>query len=356
MGELGTGDSEDRTFYTKVTISNEPCSVTMIARGSSHTLIVTNTGKCYGVGNNNSYQLGLSESTLYNAFSLIPLPFEPKNITQIACGGEHTLILTIDGKCYSAGSYKGSGHDNDKFTEVEIPHLKGTRIEQIACGDSSSFMLTNEGACYRSSLSQNNPGFNLISNLQPGETVKQIFARYCRAYLFSSTGKCYSIDDQDELLTIEGLPNGFEVTHVALGYSNIFALNSAGDCYVYGTNPYVELGLAPNCRRADKFTKVNFQSKVKQVVCSVRHTVILDENGHCYVSGDNEWGQLGLGFQRGCQSFTHVAMGIKRILACGISYTVLERKDGEYFDSGMYNPNNMQFCKDTFSRVQGSDS
>jgi alpha-tubulin suppressor-like RCC1 family protein len=86
----------------------------------------------------------------------------------------------------------------------------------------------------------------------------------------------------------------------------------------------------------------------------MEHSVILGKDGCCYVSGSNEWGQLGFPRQvENCTFFTDVISDIECIVACGHSYTVLKTNEGKYIDSGTYDSNNPQFGKYKFSPAKG---
>jgi alpha-tubulin suppressor-like RCC1 family protein len=81
--------------------------VTQIAAGSGDSLAVTSTGQLYAFGTNYHGQLGSatnSGKTLPNPTpTQVSLPGETGTISQIAAGGNHSLVLTSSGQLYAFG-------------------------------------------------------------------------------------------------------------------------------------------------------------------------------------------------------------------------------------------------------------
>merc|ERR1711871_552019 len=124
-GQLGLGDCQTRTYPTEVPLDKFfKCSkksvnfkssktvVKKVATGSSHTLLLMSDGILYATGAANCGQIGtLGQSTG------IPAEIEKftklcENIQDIACGAEHSLYCTSDGKLFSCGhpNYGVLGH------------------------------------------------------------------------------------------------------------------------------------------------------------------------------------------------------------------------------------------------------
>jgi alpha-tubulin suppressor-like RCC1 family protein len=73
------------------------------------------------------------------------------NICQISCGGSHTLLLNKDGNVFSYGSknkYGQLGH-GDEVTVEEPTQIKGVKdIVSMACGDNHSLLISKDGDVY----------------------------------------------------------------------------------------------------------------------------------------------------------------------------------------------------------------
>jgi alpha-tubulin suppressor-like RCC1 family protein len=155
-GRLGLGDTLDRMEVTMVTglLSNE--KIKTVQCGASHSLALTIDGKIYSWGKNTQGQCGIGN----NEDQLYPQrvnKLEHKFIIQLAAGWEHSLALTEDGKMYSWGcGYKdnrrgvvppvlGLGGNEGRLSPELISSLEGVEIIQIACGWDHCLALSKDG-------------------------------------------------------------------------------------------------------------------------------------------------------------------------------------------------------------------
>lgn len=157
-GQLGLGDNNDRSYFTLVknhelTMDNLPLEITQVACGAEHTVILDSQGKLYVCGNNEYGQLGLGNPKCYHTidyrfnFIKVILPFE---ITQVACGNYHTIILDTNGKLYTCGrnldGQLGLGYTNCIycFTEVNLSF----EITQVAGAGHYTMIVDNCSQLY----------------------------------------------------------------------------------------------------------------------------------------------------------------------------------------------------------------
>ncbi|XP_029168904.1 RCC1 and BTB domain-containing protein 1-like [Nylanderia fulva] len=109
-------------------------NVVSIACGSKFNMVVTDEGKLYGWGDNRNGQIDyksvMNGSKLYKCYvHSIEINVNDKVIVKVACGFEHTLVLTDEGKVYAWGNNdKGQiGVNNNlsfsSVTMVDIPEL-----------------------------------------------------------------------------------------------------------------------------------------------------------------------------------------------------------------------------------------
>ncbi len=78
-----------------------------IACGAQHTVLLSKAGELFTIGSNQYGQLGLNDTQL--DFTTAPLLVQEiqqqeLNIIQISCGRHHNLILCDDGSLYSWGA------------------------------------------------------------------------------------------------------------------------------------------------------------------------------------------------------------------------------------------------------------
>ena len=100
-GQLGLGDTTDRTTFTKVT-TNINNDVKQVACGNWYTMIVKNDGSLWACGYNYYGQLGLGDTTDRNTFTKVTTNIN-NDVEQIACGYYTTFILKNDGRVWSCG-------------------------------------------------------------------------------------------------------------------------------------------------------------------------------------------------------------------------------------------------------------
>jgi alpha-tubulin suppressor-like RCC1 family protein len=86
---------------------------------------------------------------------------ENDTVVQVACGGQHTLLLLADGRLVGMGDNEfgqvgvpaETGEGDETKKTVDLPtHVRSIeaagQIRQITCGESHSVALTTEGAVY----------------------------------------------------------------------------------------------------------------------------------------------------------------------------------------------------------------
>ena len=98
-----------------------------VACGTQFTVILMDDGLPYACGENTRGQLGREPGTRQYDWRLIPIP-GARNITAVACGGQHTLLLNRNGAIFTCGfGYNGSLGDG-----IEGQHSHH-QIRQIPC-------------------------------------------------------------------------------------------------------------------------------------------------------------------------------------------------------------------------------
>lgn len=85
-GQCGTGDKLNKRVPT---LLSNPFQTKSIACGQNHTLFLSNEGKVFGCGSNQGFVLEQPENQIFTF--IVELP--EKNITQISAGLERSLLL-----------------------------------------------------------------------------------------------------------------------------------------------------------------------------------------------------------------------------------------------------------------------
>ncbi|ABP54434.1 RCC1 domain-containing protein [Salinispora tropica] len=147
-GQLGDGTTTDRS--TPVTVSLPAgTTITALAASYDHSLALTDTGAVLAWGSNSNGQLGDGTTTNRSTPVTVGLP-AGTTITALAAGRSHTLVLTSAGAVLAWGSNSngqlGDGTTTDRSTPVTVGLPAGTTITALAAGYYHSLALTDTGA------------------------------------------------------------------------------------------------------------------------------------------------------------------------------------------------------------------
>jgi len=125
--------------------------VRAIAAGGAHSVFLAAGGFVFTCGLNDFGQLGHSAGLPFAAEPmLLPLDVE---VTQVAAGNKHTLCVDVDGQVWAfgknIGGELGTGQELDGFSPRRINTLtKEGRIVGIACGGEHSLAVSEDGRVY----------------------------------------------------------------------------------------------------------------------------------------------------------------------------------------------------------------
>jgi alpha-tubulin suppressor-like RCC1 family protein len=124
-GQLGRNTpGEDDPTPTRVSLPNANSAVTQVASGGDQTLVVTANHALWTFGSNEYGQLGLPSGVGYQVNPTpAPVPGVPDDVAAISAGSDFSLALTSTGQLYSFGvNYYGQlGRDTNSGTSVPNP-------------------------------------------------------------------------------------------------------------------------------------------------------------------------------------------------------------------------------------------
>jgi len=139
-GQLGLGKNTDMVFSPTLVESLASVPLAGVACGGNHTLVVTRSGAVFAWGSNNHGQLGVGDLT----DRIWPTQVSTIRNLKIVPGGvkaglEHTVALTAEGGVFSWGSSRcgqlGHGNNNKETLPRKVLELMGTTVSQVATGD-----------------------------------------------------------------------------------------------------------------------------------------------------------------------------------------------------------------------------
>lgn len=156
MSPLGYSHDSYQMSLRKVKM---PVPLRYLATGWGHTLAIGVDDRLYGFGVNMDGQLGFSGDAARHRTHPELLPFADQPfahlVQKVACGLDHSLVLTCDGQLYSAGlndhGQLGLGHTGPVTGFHRVPvgssllNTDNDRMVDVVCGWSQSMVLLQSG-------------------------------------------------------------------------------------------------------------------------------------------------------------------------------------------------------------------
>lgn len=338
-GQLGIGTIKNETRINPVKVME---NVKLVRSGKSgFGIALTLSGELYAFGNNQFAQLGLG--TTFNndtntncvAFpTLIDLNKQIK-IVDIACGAQHTLLLTENGEVYSFGSnltgQLGQGLETTRKTVLGVPtkidqkYFNNELIIQIATTEFTSFALSEDGNVYsfgendKGLICNNDEDFNkyynvpektLLSNIKKistKSTTAMALDNNKQAFIWgNNTFRQFGLKDYEEVYSaipleiskyylIDGSVSNIEVADICCGGITNFVLSTKGDIYSFGSggngqvgfdvldsslkeNPMIEGSNVIMPIKIEFYQPINIEEKIKQKDETYNGLIPVDKN------------------------------------------------------------------------------
>jgi alpha-tubulin suppressor-like RCC1 family protein len=370
-GQLGFGDTTDRKVFTKVTRpSTMTSNVKDIYSETNHTVLLTNDNEIWSCGYNSNGQLGFGDTTDRNIFTKVTKPSTmTSNIKELVCGYSHTVLLTNDNEIWSCG-YNSNGQlglgDNTNrniFTLVNLDELDINYFPLVSqdLNDSEKGKYFYRMLPDVKSLAVTYPILSSNShNIDNSFLTHSSYGKFTK--LFSRTNDFFAINDDGRLLgmgktAIENsdssnalfpmLPENFHIAYSSdIIYDNPKVVKEEKifntDLWVVGNNTYGQLGLGSIINAYNYTLLPRMESNFKSISNGRTHTLLLLEDNTLWVTGENQYGQLGLGDTTNRSVFTKVTKPVD------MTSPIKEIDSGYYY--------NIILCEDNSLWVVGNNT
>ena len=260
VGQLGLGHCDSVSLPSP--ISHLP-RIKQVACGSYSSVCIDYEGFVWSFGLNNCGQLGTGniskECIIPQKIQEIPL------VRAVACGSEHTLIITNDSNLWSCG-YNAFGQlclGNKFQTQDKFKQTSFTDIIQISGGGYHSLFQNNEGEIFAC-------GFNSNGELGLGHFDNQI--------------------------TPTRIPDAAaNIIQFVCGFKHNLFLDSVGNVFSVGFNYYGQLGVISNNVRQNLLKQIPNIPPIQSISCIGYSSYLIDNRGNVWSFGCNTNGQLGHG-------------------------------------------------------------
>ncbi|GKY95712.1 hypothetical protein MPSEU_000532000 [Mayamaea pseudoterrestris] len=301
-GRLGHGDNGWK-YVPRLCQSLTGQVVVQVTCGSYHTAAVTSDGALHTWGGGMYGKLGHGNES----GSSVPKRVEGlggHTVSQIACGSRHTVIVTSTGATYSWGDNENgvAGHgytEGHQCIPKLVDHLAGKKIVRIsACGfhsaclsDADELFTWGEGKFGRlgHGTESNCHGPRLVESLV-GKKPRQIACGGFHSAVVTEDGQLFSFgggehgqlghnDRMNKLRpTLVIALEGVFISQIACGWSHSVALTAKGRLYTFGNSDHGKLGLGSGRRVAvPQLVKILKDYRVVRIASYNEHTAALVE-------------------------------------------------------------------------------
>lgn len=281
-----------------------------IACGDEHTALITENGKLFMFGSNNWGQLGLGSKVTVSKPTCVKA-LKSEKVELVACGRNHTLICTAQGRVFASGGNSegqlglGNCDERTSFQRITFFDSHGS-IKMLAAGSNTSAALTESGKLFM--WGDNSEGQVGLGKQSHASTPQEV-----------------------------GVGRG--ISWVSCGYYHSAFVTVDGGLYTFGERDCGKLGLS-----TDQLTGHREPQRVKaiterviQVCCGGGHTVALTDED-VYTFGLGQYGQLGHGTfifeSRLPRHVEHFKKGRVCHVTCGENHTAVITDSGLLYTFG----------------------
>ena len=391
-GQLGDGTTNSYNSYVQSQFesNNDVTSYGTISKafqvscGNYHTAYVTNdsTGpRIWSCGRNNEGQLGINkENSVVNYTtkfrrSILQSGVNFNNALKVVCGGYHTIYISTEStnNIYGCGHNEygqlGLNHNTSKigFNNITFGMQIGVQVTDVACGEFHTMVLTSSGELYGTGFNNNgqlgieyhvNKNIltrcklhdNITENSVDAINIKKVACSLYTTSLINNNDMVFSCgyNSQGTLgignfsnVNVFYPTNLSNASNIVCGGDTCIVVKLNEEIFGCGNNVDDQLAIQYNY---NNFQLINGVNKVLKFSTNEYHSAILKKDGTVWVTGKNNYGQLGLGqdnFEYK-KTYTQISADDPEIteflaVSCGKNHTALLTRDGRVFSSGRNN-------------------
>jgi len=131
---LGTSKTSNVYEFKKVHLPDGHGNVIEVAGGMYHTIILTDSGKLFAAGDNDSFAMGRNSCSTFRPIKTFVNTKKHEKIINIACGEDHSIFCSNRGYVYVSGENGACGHGSSKPVRKIRRLDTGFKVERAVCG------------------------------------------------------------------------------------------------------------------------------------------------------------------------------------------------------------------------------
>jgi intracellular multiplication protein IcmE len=364
MGQQGVNDTTKRNVLTLAPLPSDKIA-SQIACGQSFTIALMTDGTLYGTGYAGNGELGTSISGgVAKTFTLMTNS-TGKVPSNIICGGEFTIALMTDNTIYVTGKNTngqlGLSNTTSRSSFTLLPLPTGKTPSQIMCGFEHTIVLMTDSTMYGTGLNSSGQlgtdnttrslQLTIMTTAPQNKTWTKILRGYYSTFAIDNNGKTYACGrNESNCLNVNNRMyfskvnnnTGKTISKISTGVNFAATLMTDGTVYVTGYNAdgQIAMGVAGNSTSPSLIPSFPAGKTASQVSCGYFHTAILMTDGTVYITGKNNFGQIGTGSGGLNTSYnTLIEMSLPSgklasYISCGYYQTIVAMRDGSVYGCG----------------------
>jgi alpha-tubulin suppressor-like RCC1 family protein len=304
---------------------------------ANHTILYDKvTGEVLVFGDNHWGQLGLGDYENRNVPTQLMID---KNIKHITYGWDHSIMYKESGDILVFGNNRRGQLGLSSYCSRDVPTLLviNKTIRNIVSGKQYTIIYKQSGEIFVLDYFSNQD--NSIP-LMTDKTIKDIIRGGNHTIFYKENGEVLvfgknqygqlGFDDDVDYNIPTVLMVDRNIEHISCGINHSIIYNGVtGEVLVFGDNNRGQLGLG-YIAKIRVPTRLMIDKTIKKIVCGGHHTIIYNELGEIFVFGEGRDGQLGLGDynHRNKPTLLGVDKTIKNII-CGHRHTLIYQNSGQ---------------------------
>ena len=315
-GQLGLGHNNNVSVPSR--ISDLP-KIKQVSCGEDFTVCIDYEGFLWTFGKNNYGQLGTGNTTNF----IVPQKIqEIPPVRFVSCGFGHTLIITNDLNLWGCG-HNGEGQlflNNKETPQLKFIQTSFSNISKISAGFHHSLLQNNKGeifGCGRNDDGQlglghfNHPQVTVSPILNQPENIVHFCCGYKHSYFLDCEGNVYSVGNNyygnlglghnTKQNTLNKIPNIPPIQSISSIRWSCYLLDFGGNLWSFGYNYDGQLGHGDTTHRNVPILIATLKNiQLLSYGSCAHHFLAKDSQNKIFVTGRNDYGQLGTGGAKSC--------------------------------------------------------